>query len=115
MVLNLNQDVVSLQVNTPDVPLSAASVATIWNAARSVIVDVVDECLYHDRAGYAWADVDIPEIGNAWYLVQVVSDDERLPTGIAEERAALTDLHPGSQGGGFATGNHYRMAIWEIP
>ena len=106
------------QQRTPSTPLSVASVAKIWRMARWSINDVIAECLENGRQGFEWAFVDVPEVQDMWYLVQVVGHD---PAGwtqrtVTKERAALMHIPMNLHQGNYPPlTNNFKMTIWEVP
>ena len=105
------------QLRTPETPLSDASVAKIWRTARSSLEDVIVGCLEHGYSGLEWSFVHIPEIVDAWYLVQVTGQfpgGGSIESTVTRERAALMHL-PMPPTRFPALAHRYKMNIWEVP
>ena len=105
------------QQQTPDIPLSAATVSEIWRAARSSIQEVTEECLTRNGAGFEWHFLnDAPEFGYPypWLLVLIMGHDMHgwAQQTIGRERALLNGIDHNANAR--LDRNKYKMTFWEV-
>ena len=108
------------QEKTPIAPLSVTSVANIWSAARSAMMEVTAQCLPDDWAGIKWDFVNVPEIPDAWYLVEISGTDTSsrswFQRNMRKERRALVGVDPALMTTSHLRWeNRFKMTFWQVP
>ena len=100
---------------TPATPLSATSIFRIWLAARLAITNVLRDCLAYEWVGSDFDLVDVPEIENAWYLVQIFRTERESPLQqrLQDERAAM--IGPADDDDDDGLNGLFKISIWEVP